>query len=271
MQSTAALDCHRTNSGIYTARIIKAGALLADTKMLFTHWDQSLSEEQNIDRFRRENLFGKASRSRIEDILLIFRQRYVRARGVLPALVRLCEASTSSVIVDRVLYFHTCLSDTLLHDFVTEFVYEQHRDGRSGITPNEVRHVLSQWVSEGKTAGRWSDYTIERIARGILSTLRDFGLLMGATKKYIAPTFLPVEAFAYVAFYLRARQPSGDKLLKDPEWKLFLLGPTAVERLFFEAHQQRLLDYHAAGSVIRIDFSTETLQKYAHVIAQRAH
>jgi hypothetical protein len=89
MQITAALDRRRSTSRIYTSKIIKAGALLADTKTLLTHWNEALSEEQNIDRFRRENLFGKASRSRIEDILLIFRQRYLRERDVLPALARL--------------------------------------------------------------------------------------------------------------------------------------------------------------------------------------
>src|SRR6266404_7665460 len=114
MQSIAAPRRNTTRSGIYTAKIIKAGALLADTKMLFTHWDESLSEEENIDRFRRENLFGKASRSRIEDILLIFRQRYLHEHGVLPALLRLCKAPTPPVIVDRVLYFHACLADALL-------------------------------------------------------------------------------------------------------------------------------------------------------------
>src|SRR5207302_11415919 len=53
----------------YTSRIIKAGALLADTKALLTHWDDSRSVAENLARARQENLFGKASRSRVEEIL----------------------------------------------------------------------------------------------------------------------------------------------------------------------------------------------------------
>jgi hypothetical protein len=39
----------------------------------------------------------------------------------------------------------------------------------------------------------------------------------------------------------------------------------------FEAHQQGLLEYHAAGSVTRLSFPVTTLEEYAHVLTQRAH
>ena len=51
----------------YTSKIIKAGALLDDTKTLLSHWDTSAAVSENLDRIRRENVFAKASRSRVED------------------------------------------------------------------------------------------------------------------------------------------------------------------------------------------------------------
>jgi len=33
--------------------------------------------------------------------------------------------------------------------------------------------------------------------------LRDFGVLHGAVNKRIAPAYMPVAAFAYIAFYLK--------------------------------------------------------------------
>jgi hypothetical protein len=56
--------------------------------------------------------------------------------------------------------------------------------------------------------------------------------------------------------------------LTDPCWHLFYLGESAVERLLVEAQQERWLMYHAAGSVIRVDFPAETLEEYAHVLAR---
>lgn len=89
-----------------------------------------------------------------------------------------------------------------------------------------------------------------------MSTLRDFGILQGAVNKRLAPVYLPIEAFAYIALYLRQGQPSGERLINHPEWRLFFLSPPAVERFFVEAHQYHLLEYHAAGSIIRISFPT---------------
>jgi hypothetical protein len=41
----------------------------------------------NLDWLRRENVLGKASRSKVEDILAVFRQRFVGEESVIKALV----------------------------------------------------------------------------------------------------------------------------------------------------------------------------------------
>jgi hypothetical protein len=130
---------------------------------------------------------------------------------------------------------------------------------------------LSVWVRQGKASGDWSENTVVRVTQGLLSTLRDFGLLQGAVRKRIAPAYLPVEAFAYVAFFLKQRQPSGAKLVEHLDWRLFFLPREGVERSLFEAHQRGLLEYHAAGSVTRLSFPATTPEEYAHVLADRAH
>ena len=119
--------------------------------------------------------------------------------------------------------------------------------------------------------GQWSENTLVRATREILSTLRDFGILRGKIHKRLSPVYLPVEAFAYLAFYLRQHQPSGKRLLDDPEWQLFFLSHQAVEQFFFEAHQHHLLEYRAAGSIIRITFPSNSLEEYAHALTQRTH
>ncbi len=256
---------------IYTSKIIKAGALLADTKTMLAHWDESRSVNGNLERFRRENIFGKASRSRIEDIFVIFRQRYLKSESVTRSLVALVQGGFPSAALDRILYFYAAQADPLLHDIVTEVLVHFQAIGKVDVTPGDIRAALTRWMSEGKVAGQWSEYTFIRVTRGLLSTLRDFGILQGAVNKRLAPIYLPVEAFAYLAFYLQQRQPSGERLLEDPEWQLFFLSRHAVERFFLEAHQQHLLEYRAAGSIIRITFPAISIEEYAYALAQRAH
>jgi hypothetical protein len=143
--------------------------------------------------------------------------------------------------------------------------------GITDIDVLEVQKPLKKWVAEEKTSAFWSDPTVERIARGLLSALRDFGVLQGAVKKRIAPAYLPIEAFAFLAFYLKQHQPSAAKLVELPDWKLFFLAREGVERSFFEAHQSGLLEYHAAGSVTRLTFPVNTLEEYANVLTKRPH
>ena len=269
------LDIKRTKERLacapYTSKIIKAGALLADTKTLLSHWDVGVSVQENLHRLHRENVFGKASRSRVEDVLAIFRQRYLTETPVTKALVVLVQHRFPAASLDRILYFHAARADRLLYDIVTELLLPLQARGITDIDVVEVEQTLTTWAREGKTTSSWSHSTIRRVTQGVLSALRDFGVLAGAVNKRIAPAYLPVAAFAYVMFYLKQHQPSGAKLIDLPDWKLFFLSHDGVERFLVEAHQQHLLEYHAAGTVIRLTFPVHTLEEYAHVLAQTAH
>src|SRR5687768_7045737 len=117
-------DVQMIETELYTSRIIKAGALLSDTKTLLAHWDDSKSVSENLDGFRRENVFGKTSRSRTKDVLTIFEQRYLREEGITKALVTLVRNQFSDEAFNRILYFHSARSDRLLHDVVTEILWD---------------------------------------------------------------------------------------------------------------------------------------------------
>ena len=256
----------------YSSKIIKAGALLADTKTLLSHWDTAATVPDNLDRMRRDNLFGKASRSRVEDILAVFRQRYLTEAEVVRALVVLVQGRLPAASLDRILYFHAARSDRLLHDVVDRgpgaVAGQGHHRHRRGGGPDGS---LASGSPRGRRPANGRRTRPVRVAQGLLSTLRDFGVLQGAVNKRIAPAYLPVEAFAYVMFYLKQHQPSGAKLVELPDWKLFFLSREGVERFLFEAHQHDLLEYHAAGSVTRLTFPADTLEEYANVLAERSH
>jgi len=260
-----------SNTAPYTSRIQKAAAALPETKLLLASWDTAATTKDNLERFERENILGKASPTRAQDMVSrTFRQRYAADPDVLAALIVFAQSRFPNEAFDRILYFATARADPLLYHLVTQLLAERIRSYRQEITVEEVRVWLDRQVSAGKTDGNWSETTTLRVARSLLAALRDFGLLDGKAKKRITPVYLPTLAFAFIAFLLHREQPSGEGLLHNPEWRLFFLPFEAVERFFLEAHQERLLDYHAAGRVIRIDFPAKTPQEYARVLTQRA-
>lgn len=261
----------KSHKRIYSSRILKAGALLDETKTLLSLWDEFASTVDNISRFKQENILGKASRSRANDILVAFRQRYLVDERVIRSLILLIKGRIPFESINCILYFHTAMSDPLIHDFAADFVSGKYQRGMQNISVDETEQWIKKNISAGKTVGPWADNTIERAARGLMSALRDFGMLKGLRNKQIAAIYVPVAAFCYIAFYLHLLGVSGKRLLESPEWRLFLLEAQDVERLFIDAHQVHLLEYRAAGSVIRIDFPVANMEEYSRVILEREH
>ena len=245
--------------------------MLPDTKLLLENWDEGMDVQANLDRVRQENLFGKASRSRVEDILLVFRQRYLKNPDVLSALVTVARNGMPSESLDRILYFQAAMSDLLLHDLVTELLIDWSGRSEREVRTWEVQNWIEQQVVSGKTERPWSPAVQRRVVQGLLSALRDFGILEGSVKKRLAYVYLPLDAFAFIAFQMHGEGRSGKALLHDSEWRLFLIPEGTVERFFLEAHQEGLLQYYAAGSVARIDFPANNLEEYARVLTRREY
>jgi hypothetical protein len=82
---------------------------------------------------------------------------------------------------------------------------------------------------------------------------------------------LPTSAFALIALWLFQRERSGNLVLQSDAWRLFFLSVEGVERFFIEAHQHHLLAYHAAGSIVRIEFPVDSLEEAANALIERTH
>ena len=255
------MDLGLKGKGYTVTNLIKSSGLFADARLLLFAWDEDKTVDENFDEALQKNLFGKATRKRVSDILRVFKQRYLPGNGSDRALRIFVNSSYPSEITDRVLYYYTALAEPLIYDFVCETLYERYYLGERIVTSRTALNYINTAIREGKTEGSWdSPNTRERVAQGLVATLRDCGVLEGASgsleKRIVAPHLL-VQAFAYIAFYLRRNEPSGERLLKHPDWRLFLLTPNMVERLFAEADAEGLLTYQAAGSIIRVEFPTE--------------
>lgn len=243
----------------YNSKIIKAPALLSDAKLFLSQWDSEISPEKNIDNAIQFNILGKTSRNFGKNIIGEFKNRFIFGDDQDEALRLLIQSSIESRIVDRILYYYTALSDPLLYDFVTQYLFECNLIGDTIITTNKAEKFFKKVSDQGKTSKPWSETVCNRVARNMLTSLRDFHILEGKVKKNIAPVYLPVESFVYIAYLLNQNSPGGEKILHHPDWKLFLLTPSLVEKLFLEAHQHGYLRYYAAGSIIRINFKQKNI------------
>jgi len=248
----------------YTSRLQKGGALLEDMRQLVHHWSDDSARAQR-DAGIRSNILNKATRNRLTDVYQrAFLPRFVN--GPIPnawRLVRALEnANAPSTILRPVYYWITANAEPLLGDFCREVLYPRQADARMGV---DTALVLA-WLNDKGCP--WSPDVATRVARGLLAALRDFGILEGRARKRLAHPAPPLRSFAYIAFCLRRLGATSRDLVVHRDWRLFLLSPEDVERLFLHAHQDRLLEYHAAGSVIQIQFPTDSVEEYARVVAR---
>jgi len=253
----------------YTSKIIKVAAHISDAKIFLSEWNEDLSSEENLDIFVQHNIFGKPSRMAVKNILLIFKERFLLGDDRDKALRRLVKADVDQTIVNRILYYHTTLADKLLYDFVTKYLYGLYLKGDLLIFTKKAQEYIQKLSIEGKTVTPWSETVCNRVTLNILSTLRDFNLLEGKTKKKTTPPYLPTEAFVYIAYLLFHQNLSGEQIINHEDWKLFLLDPSTVERMFIDAHQNGYLVYNAAGSIIRINFNFNNIEGIVDAIIER--
>ena len=255
----------------YTTRLQKGGALLDEMRQLMLHWSGGSGEAQRI---LTENPLALPTRARARDVIVrTFVPRFVK--GDWPYLWRplaVFERNGASLEQVRPIhYLAAARSEPLVLDFVCDFLWPRYSSGRlvGGITSRDAAEFINSQPADRFGGSRWTDTVTIKVARGLLAALRDFGVLEGRQRKTVHPAFLPVGSFAFIACMLYQSFGSGDKLLHAHDWRLYLLLPESVERLFFEAHQRKLLTYRAAGSVVQVEFPADSLEEYAHVILQR--
>ena len=203
----------KKNGSSYTSKIIKVGALLDDTKLLLADWDITQSVKINLAHILKDNILGKASRSRIKDILVVMRERYFQYPDLVAGLKVCLETKNLSRSVDSLLYYYSAKNDSLLYDTVTIFIEEKKHQRITEIDVPMMVDWVTSLVDADKTTTRWDDYTILRCSRGLLSTLRDFGLLEGTNEKRLAPIYLTLEAFAFLAFHKYLDGSSGERII----------------------------------------------------------
>jgi hypothetical protein len=239
-------------------------------RLLVQHWD---GKSGCAERLLRANAISSPSRLRAWDaITRTFVPRFVRSRpaDLWRPLGILERAGWGAERLLNLHYYAAAAAEPLLWDFVVGVLAERHVLERTEVRTADVLRFLRHAPENRFGDRRWTPTVSTKVARGLLAALRDFGVLAGAAKKRLTPLYLPTESFAFLAMIRSVLGYRGKQSLSDPCWRLFFLSETAVERFFIEAQQRKLLEYHAAGSVVRIEFPTETLDEYAHELAQRA-
>lgn len=248
----------------FSTRIIKGGALLEDTRRLLEAWDSAKEGFYNLRRIEESRVLAKSS-ARQADILKTLRRRYLAAGPHVVQTLKLLAGDPRAF--REACYYETCRAEDLLAAFAGSALFTWYwRDGRREVVVGDV----TRWLRGEAGVHGWSEYTARRVARGLLSTLRDFRILdgvKGGQRKQILPPHLSIRGFAYVALRERERTESDRAVVRSAVWRWYLLDDATVKSFFLDADRRGILRYWEAGSVVRIDWLVHGLEEVARVVA----
>ena len=261
----------QVNASGYNTRLQKGGALLDDMRLLVRSWQDGDPCDQKHQAIV-ENILAKHTRARALDTFnRTFIPRYVNGtpKNAWKLLRELEDRNCPIEILRPIYYWVTAKNEQLLYEFVVEELIEISKNPLQDVAVP----VVAKWLQSkiAKVDKSWTTTVSQKVARGLLASLRDFGILEGASKKKLAPTYIPIESFAYLAFQLYKSGVTSQKLLVHPDWQLFLFPSLLVERMFLEADRRGLLCYNSAGKIVRIEFSATNDGELADVIASRSN
>jgi len=248
-------------------RLKEGGALLSDMREMVCGWSDVAPGPDSL-RLARQVLTKSNSARRNDVFNYAFKPRFLL--GNPPEawrLARALEDAAADIDVIRPFYFWiTARAEPLLHAFASDVVFR--RRSYTG-TVLGVDDVISWVGSRTPNARAWTHDTRRRVARALLATLRDFGILEGQARKRTAAFHLPPQAVALISFCLQEAGASSGALLGHPDWEIFLLDTPGVERLLMECHQHKWLGYHAAGNIVRIELPRMSFGEYVNVVIGR--
>lgn len=242
--------------------IIK-GALISETYTVFERWDFSRTKRENIDQLKAEDFVGAGNANWLLNLGWVLNRRFDPA-GRDRGLVLLAKNGCSLAEWKPLLLWHMTRDEFLLRDFLTNWLFPAFE---AGVFRMKVSDVLPYLEGIGKrgavTEHTWTPRTSRSVAAGLLKLAADFELLKGGLNKEFASYHLPERSFLYLLHAIREDIPSPAKAISSPDWRLFLMRPSDVERELLRLHQFRKLDYQVAGSLVQLSLPARNAFAYA--------
>jgi len=236
----------------YTTRILKGAGLTTYARDVLAEWQEDLDFDDNLRRFQRSGVFGRASAGRASEILRVIDSRYLRYDHVRRGLGALIRARSPRSTIDLLLGYHAACSDRLLFDFGSRALYEWRVAGRDTVSTSDGLRFLERPDVLGPQLGGWSSATATEVIRKLLTAWRDFGLLRGAARKRIVRPDVDPLAIAWVVTDRFSKTAGTRVLVRDPVFRLFLLSEEEVEASLHAADGAGLLRVEGGGEIVRV-------------------
>ncbi|MCC6521361.1 MAG: DUF1819 family protein [Polyangiaceae bacterium] len=243
----------------YTARAIKGTALLEETRALLRAWRPGESAGAFRDRVRAEDLLGKATAARSDDVVRVAFAGRLLADGDEPAvsLRHLLASRKSGPWFSQLCLLFAARADVVLREAVTEFLARQRARRSEAVTTADFLRFLDEQHSAGRMARPWSRSVRESVAQHVLHQLTDLGAL-GPPRRGVR-ALLPYRpgalATAWLTCELHRQGVSDIAIVEHHDWRIWQMHEEDVREALDRLSDLGLWIFQGAGTVVRITWT----------------
>lgn len=231
--TTTAVLCEWRATGPYLPTAATKNGLVVETRLFLEAYRSSGSVPQ--------------ARALLVDQLLPQRSRETRVVIARNILARLTRWSPPAWVLDdlvaagqqenlsrlqTLLLLHHARQETLLYDTVQELVVPHWQRGEPQLNRDDALAFLAERATHHAEIDSWSYETRVKIAGNLLTTLRDYGLLVGRQIRQIVEPAVDDVASAHLVRLLIEEGIPEARLADHPDWRLWLIPPQRVRALF---------------------------------------
>jgi len=154
-------------------------------------------------------------------------------------------------------YLLYALRDRLTFNFVTDFLWPKGYQSRPVVSRDDVLELLNQAAADEDQIERWMESTRTKLARSILTALRDFGLLEGKQKKVLVRPPMPLVTAEALLRILVVEGCRGREIIQSSTWRLFLLTESDVASTLAKLSQEGRIRFEKAGATVVLETPVE--------------
>lgn len=262
----------RESARRYTIAISKGSALVDEMKRLLRAWEPGEPVGEFCDRVISEDILGKSSARRSQDIARrVFANRFLLPTDAPARRLRLLlEADLSPRAVSDLCMLYSARNDLLLRDAITKVYWPGLNEGRLSLTVDDFVRFIRQADAEGLIPVPWSDAVAKKIARALVKSLVEYGLLREEAKgrRETVPYRAAPEALVYLAYDLRSSGLSDQAILDHDDWMLYGFDRSRLVTELDSSDYGQWWLLQIAGSVARFSWKHESVDEVVDVLAE---
>ena len=257
----------------YNSQLGAGLGMISETIELLRLWQPDDGPASLVKRAVSEGTFSRATAYRTRNLVIqMFAPRFMRDGGTAAfRLKNLLEKRFPHEGLVQLFYLYTCRCQMVLFDFIVSIYWPKYSAGAPSVNKEDARAFLLKAQDTGRAGVKWSESVTDHVARYLIGSCIDFGLLGEGTLRHrpFLRYLLRPDVALYLVHDLHFSGLGDQSVVLHPDWQLFGLEPTEVSGVLTKLGNDGHFVIQAAADLVQISWKYQTMEECLHALTER--